>query len=98
MNEPATVAGEEQTTATGDTLTVEDLSVHYGGVCAGRSIGFTLAPGQAVGIIGANGAGKTSTLKALMGLGPRSGGRVRVGRADPTRGGGRGGGRPAPRG
>jgi branched-chain amino acid transport system ATP-binding protein len=85
MNEPATVAGEEQTTATGDTLTVEDLSVHYGGVCAVRSIGFTVAPGQAVGIIGANGAGKTSTLKALMGLVPRSGGRIRFGRTDLTR-------------
>jgi branched-chain amino acid transport system ATP-binding protein len=68
-----------------DALTVEGLSVHYGGVCAVRSVGFTVAPGQAVGIIGANGAGKTSTLKALMGLVPRSGGKVRFGEADLTR-------------
>jgi branched-chain amino acid transport system ATP-binding protein len=67
------------------TLRVEDLSVHYGGVCAVRSIGFTVAPGQSVGIIGANGAGKTSTLKALMGLVPRSGGRIRFGDTDLTR-------------
>jgi branched-chain amino acid transport system ATP-binding protein len=67
------------------TLTVEDLSVHYGGVCAVNSIGFTVAPGQSVGIIGANGAGKTSTLKALMGLVPRSGGRVAFGDTDLTR-------------
>src|SRR5262245_57374090 len=67
------------------TLSVEDLSVHYGGVCAVRSIGFTVAPGQSVGIIGANGAGKTSTLKALMGLVPRSGGRIRFGAADLTK-------------
>src|SRR3954447_833312 len=66
-------------------LTVEDLSVHYGGVCAVRSIGFTVAPGQSVGIIGANGAGKTSTLKALMGLVPRSGGRIRFGDTDLTK-------------
>ncbi|MGH3375225.1 MAG: ATP-binding cassette domain-containing protein, partial [Actinoallomurus sp.] len=83
MNEPTT--GEERTSTTGDTLTVEELSVHYGGVCAVRSIGFTVAPGQAVGIIGANGAGKTSTLKALMGLVPRSGGRIRFGGTDLTK-------------
>lgn len=66
-------------------LTVEDLSVHYGGVRAVRSIGFTVAPGDSVGIIGANGAGKTSTLKALMGLVPRSGGRLRLGERDLTK-------------
>jgi branched-chain amino acid transport system ATP-binding protein len=71
--------------STDATLTVENLSVHYGGVCAVRSIGFTVAPGQSVGIIGANGAGKTSTLKALMGLVPRSGGRIRFGDTDLTR-------------
>ncbi len=68
-----------------ETLSVEDLSVHYGGVCAVRSIGFTVAPGQSVGVIGANGAGKTSTLKALMGLVPRSGGRIRFGDTDLTK-------------
>jgi branched-chain amino acid transport system ATP-binding protein len=67
------------------TLSVEDLSVHYGGVCAVRSVGFTVAPGQSVGIIGANGAGKTSTLRALMGLVPRSGGRIRLGATDLTK-------------
>ncbi len=67
------------------TLSVEDLSVHYGGVCAVRSIGFTVEPGRSVGIIGANGAGKTSTLRALMGLVPRSGGRIRYGDADLTK-------------
>ncbi|MEU6371640.1 ABC transporter ATP-binding protein [Streptomyces sp. NPDC046909] len=67
------------------TLAVEDLSVHYGGVCAVRSIGFTVAPGDSVGVIGANGAGKTSTLKALMGLVPRSGGRVMLGDRDLTK-------------
>ncbi|MDH6214379.1 ABC transporter ATP-binding protein [Streptomyces pseudovenezuelae] len=72
-------------TETAATLTVEDLSVHYGGVCAVRSIGFSVEPGASVGIIGANGAGKTSTLKVLMGLVPRSGGRVTLGERDLTR-------------
>ncbi|MGI5321305.1 ABC transporter ATP-binding protein [Actinomadura nitritigenes] len=84
----AAKGGEKAGAGTGPgaaTLTVEDLSVHYGGVCAVNSIGFTVAPGQSVGIIGANGAGKTSTLKALMGLVPRSGGRVTFGDTDLTR-------------
>lgn len=56
---------------------VKDLSVHYGGVCAVKSISFTVEAGQSVGVIGANGAGKSSTLRALMGLVPRSSGTVR---------------------
>ncbi|GAA2334097.1 ABC transporter ATP-binding protein [Streptomyces kunmingensis] len=66
-------------------LTVEDLSVHYGGVCAVSGIGFTVEPGQSVGVIGANGAGKTSTLKALMGLVPRTSGRITLGDTDLSR-------------
>ncbi|MFF3615197.1 ABC transporter ATP-binding protein [Streptomyces sp. NPDC002580] len=66
-------------------LSVQELSVHYGGVQAVSSIDFSVEPGQSVGIIGANGAGKTSTLKALMGLVPRSGGSVRLGDKDLTR-------------
>jgi branched-chain amino acid transport system ATP-binding protein len=63
-------------------LSVDGLSVHYGGVCAVSSISFAVGPGQAVGIIGANGAGKTSTLKGVMGLVRRSGGRIRFGDRD----------------
>jgi branched-chain amino acid transport system ATP-binding protein len=73
---------QEPSQSAGVTLTVESLSVHYGGVCAVSSISFVVGQGQAVGIIGANGAGKTSTLKALMGLVPRSGGRIRLGTHD----------------
>jgi branched-chain amino acid transport system ATP-binding protein len=66
----------------GQTLTVSDLAVRYGGVSAVRSVSFTVAPGQSVGLIGANGAGKTSTLRALMGLVPRAAGEVRFGDQD----------------
>ncbi len=69
----------------GAALVVEDLVVRYGGVSAVRSVGFTVAPGQSVGLIGANGAGKTSTLRALMGLVPRAGGVVRFGSHDLSR-------------
>lgn len=49
-------------------LTVRGLNVHYGGVVAVRNVDIDVNGGEAVGIIGANGAGKTSTLKAILGL------------------------------
>lgn len=66
-------------------LVVEGLTVHYGGVCAVRSVGFTVPAGQAVGVIGANGAGKTSILKAVLGLVPRTATAMRLGDTDLTR-------------
>ena len=69
-------------TETRAALTVENLSVHYGGVCAVRDLSFSVPAGDAVGVIGANGAGKTSTLKAVMGLVPRKVGVLRVGDTD----------------
>ena len=72
------------TSAQGD-LVVEDLTVHYGGVQAVNSVSFTVGAGRCLGIIGANGAGKTSTLKALMGLVPRKVGTLRLGDRDLTK-------------
>ena len=59
-------------------LVVEDLDVRYGAVHAVRSLSFEVAPGEIVGLIGANGAGKSSTLHAIMGAVP-SAGEVRLG-------------------
>lgn len=67
------------------TLTVEGLTVHYGGVCAVRELSFSVPAGTAVGVIGANGAGKTSTLKAVMGLVPRRVAALRLGDVDLTK-------------
>jgi branched-chain amino acid transport system ATP-binding protein len=78
------VTANEAASAVG-TLTVQDLTVHYGGVCAVRSVGLSVGPGESVGIIGSNGAGKTSTLKALMGLIPRTSGRISLGDTDLSR-------------
>lgn len=53
---------------------VKNLRVNYGFVQAIRGINFSVAPGEAVGLIGSNGAGKSTFLKALMGLlSPQSG-------------------------
>ncbi|MFI1994824.1 ABC transporter ATP-binding protein [Actinoplanes sp. NPDC020271] len=67
---------------TGRALTVERLTVHYGGVCAVRELGLEVPAGDAVGVIGANGAGKTSALKAIMGLVPRRVHALRFGDVD----------------
>jgi branched-chain amino acid transport system ATP-binding protein len=61
------------------TLRVESLGVRYGAVAAVRDLSFTVEPGEIVGLIGANGAGKSSTLHAIMGAAPVVGGEVRVG-------------------
>ncbi len=58
------------------TLTVEGLHVRYGGVHAVRGLSFDVRPGEIVGLIGANGAGKSSTLHAVMGLAPVAGGSI----------------------
>ena len=50
------------------TLTVDGLTVRYGGVNAVTDVGFTVRPGQIVGLIGPNGAGKTSAIDAVTGF------------------------------
>ena len=49
-------------------LEVKQLEVHYGGIRAVAGIDLEVAKGELVCLIGANGAGKTSTLKAICGL------------------------------
>ena len=58
-------------------LIVDRLRVAYGGIQAVRGITFHINPGEMVALIGANGAGKTSTLKALARLLDAAGGSVR---------------------
>ena len=61
-------------------LEVEDLRVTYGGsVLALDSVSFSVAPGDAVALVGANGAGKTTVLRALTGLLRFHGGQVTAG-------------------
>ena len=54
-------------------LNVEGLSVDYGAVQAVQGVSFNVPLGQTVCLVGANGAGKTSILKALSGLVPCQG-------------------------
>lgn len=49
-------------------LSVRDLHVHYGSIHALKGISFEVKQGEVVSLIGANGAGKSTTLRALSGL------------------------------
>ena len=66
-------------------LEVENLSVTYGDIAAVRSLSFVLDQGELVSIVGANGAGKTSILNAVMGIEPIRSGKILFDGEDITR-------------
>jgi branched-chain amino acid transport system ATP-binding protein len=57
-------------------LKIESLSVHYGGIHALQGIDLEVPDGKIVTLIGANGAGKSTTLKTIVGLTKASSGTV----------------------
>jgi branched-chain amino acid transport system ATP-binding protein len=63
-------------------LAVEDLEVRYGGITAIRGVSIDVAEGETVLLIGANGAGKSSLINAVIGLVPASRGSVSFSGAD----------------
>jgi phenylacetate-CoA ligase len=65
-------------------LHIENLTVHYGAAQALFGIDLAVGQGETVALVGANGAGKTSLLKAIMGLAPPSGGRIWLDGVDVT--------------
>ncbi|WP_167042416.1 branched-chain amino acid ABC transporter ATP-binding protein/permease [Salinibacterium sp. ZJ454] len=52
----------------GGTLEVRNLRVQFGGLVAVNDFSITVEPGKVVGLIGANGAGKTTAVNAITGL------------------------------
>ena len=55
-------------------LVIKDLIVTYGGITALQGISLKLEKGQIVSIVGANGAGKSTTINAISGMvQPKSG-------------------------
>jgi branched-chain amino acid transport system ATP-binding protein len=57
-------------------LAVDRLAVHYGGIRAVQGVTLEVAEGETICVIGANGAGKSTTLRALVGLAPVAAGRI----------------------
>jgi len=70
--------------ATTPLLQLSGLQVAYGGIRAVRGIDLTVGQGELVCLIGANGAGKSTTLRAICGLVPVAGGTVRYDGQDIT--------------
>jgi branched-chain amino acid transport system ATP-binding protein len=59
-------------------LELRELRVAYGGIAAVKGVSFAVRRGEIVALIGANGAGKTSVLKSIVGLVPPAAGSVRL--------------------
>ena len=57
-------------------LTLTDLHVRYGAIAALHGISLTVPPGKIVTLIGANGAGKSTTLRAISGIVKSASGKI----------------------
>jgi len=57
-------------------LSVENIDLHYGAAQALREVSLTAAPGKITCVLGRNGVGKSSLLRAIIGLQPVSRGRI----------------------
>ncbi len=57
-------------------LKIQNLHVSYGGIQAVRDVSFEVPEGKIVTLIGANGAGKSTTLRSIIGLVPAAGGSI----------------------
>ena len=66
-------------------LEVKSIDLHYGAAQALRAVKLTAEPGKVTCVLGRNGVGKTSLLRALMGHHPVSRGTIHFDRADITR-------------
>ncbi len=66
-------------------LRVSDLNAWYGAAHIVRDASFTIGDGEAVALLGRNGAGKSTTLRALMGLVPRRSGTILLDGRDVSR-------------
>jgi branched-chain amino acid transport system ATP-binding protein len=66
-------------------LEVNDIHVHYGGIEALKGVSLSVDEGEVVTLIGSNGAGKSTTLRAITGLTPASTGSVMIDGEDVSR-------------
>ncbi|HSK40064.1 MAG TPA: ATP-binding cassette domain-containing protein [Arenibaculum sp.] len=81
----APVAGATQAEGGGAIIRVADLTRRFGAFEAVRDVDFEIRRGEVFGLLGANGAGKSTTFRMLCGLLPPSGGTVDVAGIDMAR-------------
>ena len=60
-------------------IEVDNLSIHYGNVCAVEGVSFRAGQGEQLTLLGPSGCGKTTTMRAVAGLEKPSGGSIRIG-------------------
>ena len=60
-------------------IEVRELTKRYGSTLAVDALSFTLRPGAVTGFLGANGSGKSTTMRLILGLDRPDAGQVRVG-------------------
>jgi ABC-type multidrug transport system ATPase subunit len=68
-----------------DSIALDRVTKQYGGTTAVRDLSLSVAPGEMFGLIGPDGAGKTTTIRLICGLLQPDGGSVRVLGLDPVR-------------
>jgi len=66
-------------------LNIKNISVYYGHICAIRNVSLDAQEGEIVGLIGANGAGKSTVMKAVLGIQRSSTGSIQFMSKDITR-------------
>jgi branched-chain amino acid transport system ATP-binding protein len=57
-------------------IEVKEITVRYGGITALDRVSLVIPHGKMISIVGANGAGKSTTINAISGMAPLSGGRI----------------------
>ena len=79
FRELPTVENKNHEVKTGDAvISIENLKVSYGDSIALNNVSSTINEGEIVAVMGRNGAGKSSLLKAIAGVGPVQSGKIRV--------------------
>ncbi len=81
----APMVPKDATTGLSEPLQVRRLNQYYGGSHILRDVSFDIPAGKVTTLLGRNGVGKTTLLRALMGVVPSSGGTIHLGERDLTR-------------
>jgi ABC-2 type transport system ATP-binding protein len=61
-----------------DTISVTDFSMRFGDVSVIKDLSFVVKKGETFGLLGSNGSGKTTTIRALLGIYQPTGGRLLI--------------------